>query len=330
MPTTQEFNEVEVSWPVDDIDVHASLTRPAGAGPFPAVVMVAGSGPTDRNWNSPLIPGTNGSAALLAQTLTERGFVTLRYDKRASGPHVQENVSRLLGKISMQGHREELAGGVRLLAEHADVDASRLFALTNSEGGLHALNYQRQATDLPFAGLVLTAPPARPVGILARAQLAAQLGAVPGGDQLLAVYDAAMADFAADRPVQVDEGLPEALRMVILGVTNPFNQPFARELWVTDPLAWLAEVSAPVLILIGKQDIQVDWQVDGALFEPVAAAHPNITLTYADRANHVLKFEPRERALLVPAEVVAAYNGADARLDAEVVETITAWLRSHL
>ena len=116
MPNTDIYDDTYVSWPVDDIDVNASLTLPNGDGPFPAVIMVAGSGPTDRNWNSPLIPGANGSAALLAQVLAEIGFITLRYDKRASGPHAMENAARLVGKISMQGHLEELAGGVRLLA----------------------------------------------------------------------------------------------------------------------------------------------------------------------------------------------------------------------
>ncbi len=86
MSTQDDVREEQVSWKVDDIDVQATLTRPAGNGPFPAIVMVAGSGPTDRNWNSPLIPGTNGSAALLAQVLTTQNSITLRYDKRPSGP----------------------------------------------------------------------------------------------------------------------------------------------------------------------------------------------------------------------------------------------------
>ena len=60
----------EVSWPLGDTTVGATLTRPAGDGPFAAVVFVAGSGPTDRDWNSPLLPGRNGSAALLADALT--------------------------------------------------------------------------------------------------------------------------------------------------------------------------------------------------------------------------------------------------------------------
>ena len=111
--------------------------------------MVAGSGPTDRNWNTPLIPGTNGSAALLAQALAQAGFVTLRYDKRAAGPQGKENAMRLMGKISEQGHLEELAGGVKLLAGRDDVDSRRLFALTNSEGCIHALNYQIQSAGRP-------------------------------------------------------------------------------------------------------------------------------------------------------------------------------------
>jgi hypothetical protein len=71
-----------VSWVLDEIAINGTLTRPHGEGPFPAVVFVAGSGPTDRDWNTPAVPGTNGSAALLAQALTASGYVTLRYDKR--------------------------------------------------------------------------------------------------------------------------------------------------------------------------------------------------------------------------------------------------------
>src|SRR5512143_4181674 len=172
-PSGNSYEE-QVSWKVDDIDVEATLTRPGGDGPFPAIALVAGSGPTDRNWNSPLIPGSNGSAALLAQVLTEQNFITLRYDKRASGPRGQENMSHLLGKISMQSHREELAGGVRLLASRSDVDPKQLFALTNSEGCIHALNYQLQAKESPFKALVLTGAPARSIGAVARGQIAAQ------------------------------------------------------------------------------------------------------------------------------------------------------------
>src|SRR5512133_2553122 len=175
MTMNNPLTEESVSWKVDDIEVQATLTRPAGEGPFPAVIFVAGSGPTDRNWNTPLIPGTNGSGALLARALAERGYIILRYDKRASGSHAAENVKQMAGKISMQGHLAELAGGVNLLAGEASVNPARIFALTNSEGCVHALNYQTQSANPPLAGLVLTSAFARPTGELAHSQIAAMV-----------------------------------------------------------------------------------------------------------------------------------------------------------
>jgi pimeloyl-ACP methyl ester carboxylesterase len=277
----QDAGEYTVTWLVDEIEVQASLTRPGGKGPFPAIIMVAGSGPTDRNWNTPLLAGSNGSAALLAA--------------------------------------------------RSDVDAGRLFALTNSEGAIHVLNYQAQQGAqqgaLPFAGLILTAAPARPVGSLAHAQLAAQLQAVPGGADQLAAYDRAMADFVADRPLQLEPTLSEGLRNLVLSITQPFNQPFARELWITDPLALLAPVTVPVLILIGKKDIQVDWQTDGPLFEALAQTHPNMQVVYAPDANHVLKHEPRDRQTLTAADAAAGYNAEGTQLDPEAVAIILDWLK---
>ena len=91
--TVQDYysESAAISWQVDSTTVEGTLVRPVGPGPFPAVVMVAGSGPTDRDWNSPLLPGSNGTARLLEVALARAGFASLRYDKRASGPHAREN-----------------------------------------------------------------------------------------------------------------------------------------------------------------------------------------------------------------------------------------------
>ena len=85
----------EVNWQLGETTVYGTLVRPVGPGPFPAVVMVAGSGPTDRNWNSPLILGSNGSARLLAEALAH---ASLRYDKRGVGPHARETLPLLIGQ----------------------------------------------------------------------------------------------------------------------------------------------------------------------------------------------------------------------------------------
>jgi uncharacterized protein len=331
MPLQNSSNDILVSWLVDEIEVNATLTRPAGEGPFPAVIMVAGSGPTDRNWNTPLLPGTNGSAALLAQALTQAGFMTLRYDKRAAGAQGRDNAMRLMGKISAQGHLEGLAGGVKLLAGRDDVDSRRLFALTNSEGCIHALNYQIQKAAGPrLAGLLLTSAPARPIGVVAHSQIAAQLAAVPGGEQMLAAYDQNIQDFLAGREVKIDPTLPEGLRNMIQSVIAPINQPFSRELWMADVAEMLPKIDCPVLVLLGKKDIQVVWQTDGPIFDELLKSLPNVKIAYAENANHVLKHEPRVLSELTMADIMASYNPDTARLDDQVVEIILGWLKGQV
>ena len=316
----------EVSWPLDDTTVYGTLVRPAGAGPFPALALVAGSGPTDRDWNTPLLPGSNGSARLLAEALAADGFASLRYDKRASGPHAAENLALLAGKVSFQSHLEELAGAVRTLASTPYVDPTRIFALTNSEGALHALNYQIHTPAIPFAGLVLSAPPGRSVGAVGRSQVVAQLSSLPNGPEMIAGYDAAIAAFAAGLPVDPDPSLPQGVLMLLRSLTTPINLPFARELWVADAAAWLAQVQAPVLVVIGKKDAQVSWQADGQLLEQAAAGRADVTFVYPENANHVLKYLAASLADLSPAEVGAGYNGPDTRLDPEALDAIRGWL----
>ena len=124
-------DSVEVTWLLDDITMRGTLTVPAGDGRFPAVVMVAGSGPTDRDWCSPLLPGTNGSARLLAEAFADAGIASLRYDKRASGPDVAES-ARILCSY-----------GVNLEADEAIIGRCKEYIWTR-------LNYGSQKVDLLF------------------------------------------------------------------------------------------------------------------------------------------------------------------------------------
>ncbi|HVC75262.1 MAG TPA: hypothetical protein VND96_01965 [Candidatus Micrarchaeaceae archaeon] len=319
----------EVSWPLGPTTVYGSVVKPDGPGPFPGVVLVAGSGPTDRDWNSPFLPGTNGSGRLLAEALGRAGFASMRYDKRASGPHVRETIPLVIGAITMQSHVDELAGAVRSLAEQPGIRRDRIFALGNSEGTLHALNYQVHAPGIPLAGLVLTGPPGRAVGAVTRSQLAAQAKSIPNGEQLLGLYDAAVARFLAGERAAPDPALPESARTLIAALESPANLPFARELWTVDAATPLREAGVPVLIIIGKKDLQVDWQADGEPLQRAAAERPGVTFIFPENANHVLKHEPRPRAELTQAEVMARYNAPDASLDSETVAAIVAWLRAR-
>ncbi len=316
----------EVKWNVNGTTVYGTVTRPHSTGPHACVVFVAGSGPTDRDWCSPLLPGTNCSGRLLADVLATHEFITLRYDKRAAGPHAAENLPRLYGKMSMQGHVDELAGAVGVLASHADVDVSDLAVLTNSEGALHALHYQLQATDFRFKKLVLTGAPGRPVGVVAREQIATQVAALSNKGEILAHYDEGIAAFVAGEPVVPDASLPEGVKNLLLSLTAPANLPFARELWLEDPAVLIAGVGEPTLVVIGKKDIQINWRADGGALEAATAANGNATFVYPECADHVLKHEELPRERLVAAGVANRYNADGRVLDREACNAIVKWL----
>ena len=322
-------SSVELSWLLDGITMYGTFTRPDGPGPFPAVVMVAGSGPTDRDWNSPLLPGDNGSGRLLAELLADTGVACLRFDKRASGPHVAENLPALTGHLSMRSHLDELAAAVRVLAGQDAVDATRIGGLGNSEGCLHVLHYATSNQPIPLVGLLLAAPPGRAIGDLLLSQLAQQLGQLPDGEALLPLVQAAAARYTAGRPMDPDPALPEPVRMVLASFETPTNLPFARELWVEDATDMLPRVHVPTLVVIGGKDLQVDARVDGRRLQEAAGGMSNVTFTFPASANHVLKEEQRSISDIAASGDVR-YNAAGTRLDPETADLIASWLHGVL
>jgi pimeloyl-ACP methyl ester carboxylesterase len=311
----------EANWEIGKTMVYGTITRPDDKKTHPAVVFIAGSGPTDRDWNSPLIPGTNGSARLLAEVLASKGFVTLRYDKRVSGTHAKDNLPYLIGQISMESHLDEVRGAVNLLLSHTDVDPSNVFVLTNSEGAVHALNYQRQAGGPRFSGLILTGAPGRSIAKLAKTQVQAMVSVLPDSDRLMQLYEKAVSDFAAGKPVEPDSALPDGAKQLVLSLSTPANLPFTRELWDTDIAPWLGNTNEPALVVIGKKDIQVDYKLDGGRLEEAAKGKTNITFAYPENANHVLKYEEKPRTQLSPKDSLS-YNAEGRILDQDALKAI--------
>jgi alpha-beta hydrolase superfamily lysophospholipase len=320
----------EISWKVLDIPVYGTVTSPTDKEVHSAVIFVAGSGPTDRNWCSPLLSGTNGSAKLLAEALASQGFVTLRYDKLASGPHIKENIPKLIGKISMQSHVEELKGAVETLIAEKSVNKDNIFVLTNSEGAIHAVNYQLQAKSNRFKGLVLTGAPGRAVGEVTRSQIFNQVKGLPNAEDLMKIYDDTIADFLANKPLAKDMTLPEGnIKLIILSLWNPANLPFSRELWAYSLPEHIAKVDEPILVVIGKKDIQVDWKIDGCALEKATAKKTDESFVYPENANHVLKHEVKPREEITAQYVAISYNSPDAELDTEAANSIFNWLKKE-
>jgi uncharacterized protein len=323
---TNEIEDREITWKVLDIPVYGTITTPKDNDPHPSVVFLAGSGPTDRNWCSPLIPGTNGTAKILAEKLAERGYVTLRYDKLGSGPRVKENLSKFAGKLSMQIFMEELSVGVESLVSERNVDCSSIFALSNSEGAIHAMNYQLHAKENRFKGFILTGAPGRAVREVARTQLLEQSKSFHNADILMKRYGAAIADFMAARPIEIDSSLPKGMELLLRSLESPTNLPFSRELWSYSLSAHVSKITNPILVIIGKKDIQVDWRLDGKLLEDAIVHNVQSRFNYPQDANHLLKYEEMPREKLTREYVAAHYNAHDARLDGEAANFIFTWL----
>lgn len=326
----KEIRSCEVSWKVLGIEAFGTITEPVDDRTHAGVVFVAGSGPTDRDWCSSLLPGTNGSAKLLAEALAREGYVTLRYDKLASGPHVTENLPKFAGKLSMKSHAEELAGAVNALVSHGTVEKKNLFALTNSEGAIHAVNYQLLVNGPKFKGMILTGAPGRAIGSVGRDQLSAQVKSAPNAEKNLMAYDEAISRFLRGEATAPDDYLPESLKGMLKALETPANLPFSRELWTYDLSDHIADVTEPILVLIGKKDIQIDWREDGEKLKKALLMHQDATFSYPGNANHVLKFEALPRDKLTVDYVGTHYNASEAELDKEATGLILSWLKRHL
>ena len=228
-------------------------------------MIIAGSGPTDRNGNS-LMGIRPNSYAQLAWRLAERGIATLRYDKRGM-PGTKGTFD--MTKMTL----DDFAADARVAAESLAHDArfSRVVLLGHSEGSSLALMAARQGP--PVVGVISVSGLGRPFGVVLREQLTRQFDSAT-----LVRYDTAMAQYLrGEQPKDV----PPLLGVLFV----PINQTFMRSLSAFDPPGAIRAVRQPVLIVQGGRDVQVTV----ADAERLRAARPDAQPVVVPLANHVLK-----------------------------------------
>jgi hypothetical protein len=302
-------------------DVPGTLVHPTAPGKYPGIIFMAGSGPTDRDWNSPLIPAKNGSGKLLAEALAAHGAVVLRFDKAGVGG----NKHAVTGDTTFDIYRDEGRAALALLRARPDVDAAHLFVAGHSEGAYHAARVA-EAEGHAIAGVLLLSGAGRTLESILLAQIDGQLRtAMPAqAEAVMAALHRAFDDFAASKPVDPDQvtTIP-ALRMVLRSAMAPQSATLARGLLRFDPLPVVATLDVPVFIYNGEKDIQVDPAIDTkALVE--ARKGKDVTEFLAADANHVLEHEARAKAELSPGTV--KYNEPDRVLDPATVDAISKWI----
>jgi len=248
------------------LELGGTLTLPRGTtGPVPVVVIIAGSGPTDRNGNS-LMGIRPNSYAQLAWRLAERGVATLRYDKRGM-PGTKGTFDMTTMTL------DDFAADARAAAESLahDVRFSRVILLGHSEGSSLALLAARAGP--PVAAVISVSGLGRPFGVVLREQLARQFDGAT-----LVRYDTAMAQYL--RGEQPKDVPPQLAPLFV-----PINLSFMKSLSALDPPAAIRAVRQPVLIVQGGRDLQVTV----ADAERLRNAKPDAQLVVVPLANHVLK-----------------------------------------
>ena len=281
------------------LELGGTLTVPrAASGKVPVVVIIAGSGPTDRNGNSQMGIWPN-SYAQLAWRLAERGIASLRYDKRVLAT-TRGTVD--ISKLTL----EDFAADARAAADSLSRDRrfSRVLLLGHSEGAALALIAARGGA--PVSGVVSVSGFGRPLGVVIREQLARQFDSAT-----LVRYDTAMAQYLrGETPRDVPPGL------TVLFV--PINQHFMKSLMSFDPPGAIRAVRQPTLIVQGGQDLQVTV----ADAEQLQGGKPDAQLAVIPQANHVLK----QTSATTPQGQMPTYQDPMAPIMPEVVSAIADWI----
>ncbi len=252
--------------------LHGTLLTPEGQTRAAAVIL-PGSGPTDRDGNSPAFGIQAATYRLLAEGLAERGVATVRIDKRG----VSESAAA--GPAEADLRFSAYAEDARAWAAETAARTGRPCAwlIGHSEGALVALAAIAQGDD-DVCGLVLLSGAGRPAGAVLREQLAVL--PEPLKAEALSVVD----ELEAGRTIADPPATLAAL-------FRPSVQPYLISWLALDPAKLAAAYEGPIFIGQGATDIQVTV----ADAEALKAAQPRAELAIWDGVNHVLKVAPADR-----------------------------------
>jgi uncharacterized protein len=281
-----------------------TMLAPA-AGHGPVVLIIAGSGPTDRDGNSP-----GGILAapyrLLAEGLVAHGVTTVRTDKRGLGGSKGATLDG--NAVTIPDYVTDVHAWVAVMRKRTDTLC--VWILGHSEGGLIAMVAAKSQPDI--CGLVLLATAGRPMGEVLRDQLKTNPANASLLDQALPAIDS----LEAGKRVDIADMPPSLQRLF-----NPRVQGFLISVFSYDPVQVLKGFPKPVLILQGQRDMQVhEGDARNLKF-----ADPHATLVLLPDVNHVLKSVTSDDI----AANIAAYSNASLPLAPGVLDAIANFLAAN-
>lgn len=276
-------------------DIEGTLTTPDTKLPVPVALIIAGSGPTDRNGNNPMM--TNNSLKMLSAELAKKGIASLRYDKR--GIAASQKAGMKEADLRFEMYIKDAVDWVHLLSQNKQF--SQVVVIGHSEGsliGMVASQNQKVGKFVSIAGAGQSADQ------IIREQLKAQPAFVL--EQSTPILD----ELVKGNTV---ENVPPMLNSLF----RPSVQSYMISWFKYDPQLEIAKLKKAVLIVQGTTDIQVSIEDARRL----QAAKPNAKMVLVDGMNHILKNAEADRM-----KNFQTYNQSDIPVNTELVDTIARFI----
>ncbi|HTW86321.1 MAG TPA: alpha/beta hydrolase [Candidatus Sulfotelmatobacter sp.] len=293
IPLAADASETDIALQTPTGSIAGTLTLPSD-GPCPVVLIVAGSGPVDRNGNSG--PIRADTYALLAAALAARGIASVRYDKRGVAGSAAAATSE--AALRFETYIDDAAAWLRLL--DADHRFTRVVLAGHSEGAMVGLVAVQHA---PAAAYVSLEGPGRPIPTVLREQLEPKLP-----PDLYAKADAITTALQAGKTV---DNVPPELWSLFRTSVQPYLISWFRYV----PADEIAKVRIPTTIVQGTADVQVSMVDANAL----AKAQPAAKLDVIDGMNHMLKHAPDTSS---QAAILAGYTDASLPIVPQAVDAV--------
>lgn len=298
--TSKAFTESEIVLNTPTGNISGTISIPSKTKKSPVVLIIAGSGPTDRDCNSPV--GVKSNAyKMIAEGFAGNDISTLRYDKRGVAKSASAATSE--GELRFETYINDAAEWINLLRK--DKRFSKIIVLGHSEGsliGMIAIQLSK------VSGFISVAGTGSPADTILRQQLRRQLPS-----NLMKESDNILDSLRKGMTVS-------KINPLFMSLYRPSVQPYMISWIKYDPATEIKKLHVPVLLVQGTTDIQVS--VDDAKL--LKAAKPDAKLALFEGMNHILKESEADRQMNI-----ATYNNPDLTLKKGLIEELVSFIK-HL
>lgn len=276
-------------------DIFGTLTTPKTVIKIPVALLIAGSGPTDRNGNNPMMK--NESLRLLAYSLASHHIASLRYDKRAIGE--SKGAAKSEADLRFEDYINDARGWIELLKK--DKRFSKLVVIGHSEGSLIGMIAALHLAD----AYISIAGAGRPADQILKEQLATQPQAIK--DAAFPIIDS----LVSGKTVQ-------NVNPMLYSLFRPSVQPYIISWFRYNPQQEIKKLNIPILIIQGTNDIQVSVEDAGLLTK----ANKHAQLVLIKNMNHIFRIVAGDRNANI-----ASYNDPALPISNELTDSIVKFIK---